>query len=295
MVSSVADLMPEAHAALMRVARVAPHYERNAAKLCSFFAKGECTRGDLCPFRHEMPRDKSDPLAKQNMLDRYHGTNDPLAAKIMGRLDARASAFPPPPVPSDETLKTLWINGIDELTTQEALRAAFEPFGGVGLIRLAPAKKCAFVEMSSRKGAESAVAALHSSLTVGGMQMRVSWARPRADKAGGERPAAGGGIANTAGVWGPGQPLVGQSAPRPYTIPAAMMQAPGGATAAPQAAGSGVASASEAASLSWGAAAAAAVAALDGGAGSATGPMRRTAGGAASRKAAYDASVGVKP
>jgi pre-mRNA-splicing factor RBM22/SLT11 len=66
-------LLPEAHAALMRIQRTAPHYERNAPKLCSFFANGTCTRGDTCPFRHEMPRDKSDPLAKQNISDRYHG------------------------------------------------------------------------------------------------------------------------------------------------------------------------------------------------------------------------------
>ena len=34
---------------------------------------------------HEMPTDPNDPLAKQNMLDRYYGVNDPVAEKIMRR------------------------------------------------------------------------------------------------------------------------------------------------------------------------------------------------------------------
>ena len=58
-------------------------YERNLQKLCSFFAKGECNRGSLCPFRHEAPRDRNDPLSKQNTKDRFFGTNDPVASGMM--------------------------------------------------------------------------------------------------------------------------------------------------------------------------------------------------------------------
>lgn len=43
-------------------------YKRNRPHLCSFYAKGECNRGDTCPFRHELPV-KND-LAKQNIKDR---------------------------------------------------------------------------------------------------------------------------------------------------------------------------------------------------------------------------------
>ncbi len=37
---------------LLRLARqrAAPYYKRNLPHKCSFYAKGECTRGDRCPF-----------------------------------------------------------------------------------------------------------------------------------------------------------------------------------------------------------------------------------------------------
>jgi len=39
---------------LEELARRAPHYDRNRAKICSFFQKGNCDRGELCPYRHEL-------------------------------------------------------------------------------------------------------------------------------------------------------------------------------------------------------------------------------------------------
>jgi hypothetical protein len=38
---------------------------------------------------HEMPTDPNDPLAHQNIKDRYYGTNDPVADKILRRADGR--------------------------------------------------------------------------------------------------------------------------------------------------------------------------------------------------------------
>jgi hypothetical protein len=58
-----------------------PYYERNKAKICTFYVKGECTRGDECPFRHEMP--KTGPLSLQKFKDRYYGINDPVAQKSL--------------------------------------------------------------------------------------------------------------------------------------------------------------------------------------------------------------------
>ena len=43
-------------------------FQRNEAKVCSFFVKGTCNRGSECPYRHEMPL--SNELANQNMKDR---------------------------------------------------------------------------------------------------------------------------------------------------------------------------------------------------------------------------------
>ena len=36
---------------LQKMARTTPYYRRNLPHICSFFAKGECKRGDECPYR----------------------------------------------------------------------------------------------------------------------------------------------------------------------------------------------------------------------------------------------------
>lgn len=68
-----------------KLARRAPYYKRNLPHICSFWVKGECKRGDECPYRHEKPSDPDNPLSKQNIKDRYHGTNDPVAKNIISR------------------------------------------------------------------------------------------------------------------------------------------------------------------------------------------------------------------
>jgi pre-mRNA-splicing factor RBM22/SLT11 len=70
-----------------------PNYNRNKPHLCSFFAKGECTRGDLCPFRHELP--VNNELSKQNIQDRFHGRNDPVAKKMLGTAASDVGLAPP--------------------------------------------------------------------------------------------------------------------------------------------------------------------------------------------------------
>jgi pre-mRNA-splicing factor RBM22/SLT11 len=39
--------------------------QRNQARICTFFVKGQCTRGAECPYRHEMP--VQNELSEQNI------------------------------------------------------------------------------------------------------------------------------------------------------------------------------------------------------------------------------------
>lgn len=98
---------------LKELARTDPYYKRNRPHLCSFYAKGECKRGSECPYRyvcvsilstpvierfpsffsHEMP--VQNDLSKQNIQDRYHGRNDPVANKILSTNAAAAGLTPP--------------------------------------------------------------------------------------------------------------------------------------------------------------------------------------------------------
>jgi pre-mRNA-splicing factor RBM22/SLT11 len=93
------------HALLQKLARTTPYYKRNRAQICSFWVKGECRRGAECPYRHEMPTNPNDPLAKQNMKDRYYGTNDPVADKMM----LRASKAPTLAPPEDKSIVSLYV------------------------------------------------------------------------------------------------------------------------------------------------------------------------------------------
>tara|TARA_R110002050_G_scaffold21413_6_gene59326 strand:+ start:28 stop:1050 length:1023 start_codon:yes stop_codon:yes gene_type:complete len=78
-------------AQLHNMSRNTPYYKRNQAHICSFFVKGECTRGATCPYRHENPEEvfPDQALAKQNIKDRYYGINDPVAQKILSNSEAK--------------------------------------------------------------------------------------------------------------------------------------------------------------------------------------------------------------
>ncbi len=56
---------------ILKLQRTTPYYKRNRAHICSFFVRGECTRGAECPYRHEMP--VTGELSQQNIKDRYYG------------------------------------------------------------------------------------------------------------------------------------------------------------------------------------------------------------------------------
>ncbi|KAI8434279.1 hypothetical protein MSG28_012370 [Choristoneura fumiferana] len=86
---------------LLKLARTAPYYKRNRPRVCSFWMKGECRRGEKCPYRHERLTAPNDPLADQNIKDRYYGVNDPVAEKLLRR------AAPAMPAPDDKTVTTL--------------------------------------------------------------------------------------------------------------------------------------------------------------------------------------------
>lgn len=80
---------------LSKLARNSPYYKRNRPHICSFWVKGECKRGEECPYRHEKPSDPDDPLSNQNIRDRYYGVDDPVAKKILKQYDEL-------PKPSDD-------------------------------------------------------------------------------------------------------------------------------------------------------------------------------------------------
>lgn len=68
--------------------------------------------------RHEKPTDPDDPLADQNIKDRYYGINDPVADKLL----KRASTMPRLDPPEDKTITTLYVGGLGDTIAETDLR-----------------------------------------------------------------------------------------------------------------------------------------------------------------------------
>ena len=143
----------------------------------------------LPPHRHEMPTSRNDPLANQNIKDRFYGQDDPVAQKMLGRVAAKDTEDLAPLIsPSDPSIMTLMVGGMEGgAITEMELRDAFYAFGELASVRLISAKFIAFVEYTTREAAEAAAKALHNNLTLQGLRLRVTWAT---------RPA-GGALANS--------------------------------------------------------------------------------------------------
>ena len=65
--------------------------------------------------RHEMPTDRADPLAHQNIRDRFYGQDDPVAAKMMDRQGQMPTLEPP----EDDEITSLWLGNMSEDITPE--------------------------------------------------------------------------------------------------------------------------------------------------------------------------------
>lgn len=181
--------VPTTSAAAMKLqsmARMEPRYERNLPKLCSFFAKGECNRGSLCPFRHEMPKDRNDPLSKQNTKDRFFGTNDPVAQKMMGRQKDRAekrrAELKARGDGDERAVSTLYVRfsdsdagGQQKRITEADLRDKFYAYGEISSVRM-HADKGAFIEFTTPQATEHAIGSANRS-SLGGRKLIVNWAR----------------------------------------------------------------------------------------------------------------------
>ncbi|KAJ3136364.1 RNA binding motif protein 22, partial [Irineochytrium annulatum] len=152
--------------ALRKLARAEPYYKRNQAHICSFYVKGECKRGEECPFRHELPVEND--LSHQNIKDRFFGHNDPVAKRILNRTD-RAPALT---APEDNTVTSLFITGIDDSVAEDDLRRHFHTFGELKSVVVVPKSMCAFINYATRAAAEQAVAKSYNNLNLNGKTLR---------------------------------------------------------------------------------------------------------------------------
>ncbi|KAJ7964864.1 Zinc finger CCCH domain-containing protein [Quillaja saponaria] len=161
---------------ILKLQRTTPYYKRNRAHICSFYMRGECTRGAECPYRHEMPVDGE--LSQQNIKDRYYGVNDPVAAKLLNKAGEMSSLKPP----EDESIRTLYVGGLDGRVTEQDLRDHFYAHGEIESIKMVVQRAYAFVTYTTRDGAEKAAEELSNKLVVKGLRLKLMWGKPQASK-----------------------------------------------------------------------------------------------------------------
>lgn len=177
----VAEANPLAVAKLEEMANMEPRYERNMAKLCSFFARGECNRGANCPFRHEMPRDRNDPMSNQNTKNRFYGTSDPVANKILGRQRRREEEDKKEDADGyDKARATLYLRFQGDppypTLTEADIRDKFYSFGEIVSVRIQADKGQAFVEYTEPDACELAIASMNRKEFMD-RKLQVKWAR----------------------------------------------------------------------------------------------------------------------
>ncbi|KAL8273707.1 hypothetical protein Esti_002307 [Eimeria stiedai] len=162
---------------LRRLARTTPYYKRNLPRICSFWRRGECARGDECPYLHqELYTDAT--LAAQNIRDRYVGQDDPVAQKIF-RLAANRTEEETAP-PADESITTLYVGGLPDTVREGDIMDKMYGYGEILAVKMNPQKRMAFVCYAERAAAVAAMKQLAGCLIINGARMRVAWAKPKA-------------------------------------------------------------------------------------------------------------------
>jgi len=175
--SDVGRLIPQ-------LTRKGPAYERNLAKICTFWVRGGCKRGYYCPYRHEMPLEESEMEDGHGIKDRYFGVRDPLALKMLGRVQGGLSRLSSlvaggPEPPEDEAIKELYVGQLPRSATEREITRLFEEYGGVERVHLVTSKSFGFVTFVSRTSAEEAVKNLWERATLDGQKLNIQWSRRR--------------------------------------------------------------------------------------------------------------------
>lgn len=84
--------------------------------------------------------------------------------------------------PEDESIRTLYVGGLDARITEQDLRDNFYAHGEIESVRMVLQRACAFVTYTTREGAEKAAEELSNKLVIKGLRLKLMWGRPQAPK-----------------------------------------------------------------------------------------------------------------
>ncbi|XP_020216347.1 zinc finger CCCH domain-containing protein 49 [Cajanus cajan] len=104
--------------------------------------------------------------------------NDPVALKLLGKAGEMTTLE----APEDESIKTLYVGGLDARVTEQDLRDHFYAHGEIESIKMVLQRACAFVTYTTREGAEKAAEELSNKLVIKGLRLKLMWGRPQTSK-----------------------------------------------------------------------------------------------------------------
>ncbi|KAF2074507.1 hypothetical protein CYY_004175 [Polysphondylium violaceum] len=162
---------------IKQLARTAPYHKKNQPHVCTFFLKGNCNRGDACPYSHSAEQHTDPELAHQDIRDRYNGINDPVAERMLKR-----AQYPPKP-PLDKSITTLFLGDLDfEKVKEEDIKAHLFPYGTLKKLKIVTAQNCAFATFNTRQEAETAISQLYSKFNINENDIRLNWSKANKGK-----------------------------------------------------------------------------------------------------------------
>lgn len=101
-----------------------------------------------------------------------------MAAKLLNKAGEMPSLNPP----EDESIRTLYVGGLDARINDQDLRDHFYAHGEIESTRMVLQRACAFVTYTTREGAEKAAEELSNRLVIKGLRLKLMWGRPQAPR-----------------------------------------------------------------------------------------------------------------
>lgn len=100
-----------------------------------------------------------------------------------GRAFPGTAQLPPGPQdilpPRDPNITSLFVTGVEDDLPEHALRTFFTPFGVLRSVICSHRSHCAFINYSTREGAEAAAIHCQGKAVISGCPLRVQWGKPR--------------------------------------------------------------------------------------------------------------------
>jgi pre-mRNA-splicing factor RBM22/SLT11 len=179
-----------------RLARIDPYSRYPLRPICNYFLKGNCYRGDACPYLHEtkttaapntallaQPEEKLALGPVRSDRFRFYGNTskvgegDVLSSRLledaMTAEHTKKHRLSSPPI--DKSITSLYIGGVTDDITEHTLQNHFIIYGKIQKIIPIKANHGAYVLFEDRSSAEKAMDELHGSLTLKGVTLDVRW------------------------------------------------------------------------------------------------------------------------